>query len=124
MGNWDLADMMQMQTLNNLANIPNEVRQNQYVNELCQCIDEQNESIERQNQYIRDMQNQYAELKAKFYELMNNRDEWQAREEATIETARAYVQQGVLDRDEFNSIRSKHLDQKRVEVPERNGTPR
>jgi len=124
MGNWDLADMMQMQTLNNLANIPSEVRQNQYVNELCQCIDEQNESIERQNQYIRDMQAQYDDLKAKFYELMDARDEWQAREEATIETVRMYIKKGVLNRDELNATRNKFLDQKRIEVPERNGTPR
>jgi len=124
MGNWDLADMMQMQTLNNLANIPNEVRQNQYVNELCQCIDEQNESIERQNQYIREMQAQYEGLKTKFYELMNDRDEWQAREEATIETVRTYVEKGVLDRDELNAMRNNLLDKKRIEVPERNGTPR
>jgi hypothetical protein len=123
MGNWDLADMMNMQTLNNLANIPNEVRQNQYVDELFKCIEEQNDSIERQNQYIRDMQAQYDDLKSKFYELMDARDEWQAREESTIDTVRDFIDSGLLNRDEFNTKRKAILKKKRVEVPLRNGTP-
>lgn len=107
MSNLSIAEIMNMETMNDLANIPNQVRTQQY-------IDQQDETIER-------LQAQYNGLKSKFYELMDDRDGWQAREEATIETARMFVQQGALDRDEFNSIRSKILDQKREEVRIRNG---
>jgi len=125
MSNWDLADMMQIQTWNNLANIPNEIRQNQYVNELCQSIDEQNDSIERQNQYIRDMQAQYENLKSKFYELMDDRDGWQAQEHSLRETAMMMIENYELEehRDEINAFRRKAEEKHRKEVRIQNGRP-
>lgn len=116
MSNWDLADMMQIETMNDLANIPDQVRINQVINE-------QNEAIERQNQYIRDMQAQYENLKTKFYELMDDRDGWQAQEHSLRETAVMMIENYGLEehRDEINTFRRKAEEKHRKEVRIQNG---
>jgi outer membrane murein-binding lipoprotein Lpp len=77
--------------------------------------------INQLNARVQDLQAELDSLRKSFMALRDDRDEWQAREEATIETVRQYMDQGVLDRDEFNPVRREILAEKRVEVKNRNG---
>ena len=112
----DMSDILNMEAAQNLASIPRNMQTDR-------MLEEQNEAIRSQNATILKLREQNKQLREKFYELMSARDEWQAREESTIDTVREYVNEGALDRDEFNAKRRKILAQKRIEVPERNGTP-
>lgn len=104
------GDMLQVRAMNNWLNTGRDL-----------TIDAQEVTIQEQEQVIQNLQGELDSLRKSFMALRDDRDEWQAREESTIETARHYAKQGVLDRDEFNVLRSEILAEKRVEVKNRNG---
>ena len=113
---WDLADLMNMQTMNDLASIPDEVATDQ-------AFEKQNEAIRSQNATILKLREQNRQLREKFYQLMDDRDGWQAKTESLLETFREYVDEGEIDRNEVNDRYHKRLETKREEVRQRNGSP-
>ena len=107
----DMSDILNMEAAQNLASIPRNMQTDR-------MLEEQNEAIRSQNATILKLREQNKQLREKFYELMDDRDGWQAQALALKDGINEYV-----DKEKFEEVKefvNTSWEKHREEVHEKN----